>query len=70
MPSVATEKFVPYGYGFLCSSQTKAKKKVSSVGSTHDREHLSPGSVLEASFSNDSCVSSSIDDSSGKELNL
>lgn len=27
--------------------------------------HFSPGSVLDASFSNDSCVSSSVDDSSG-----
>lgn len=62
--------FEPYGYGFFCSSQTKAKTKVTSVGSTCDGEHLSPGSVLEASFSNDSCISSSIDDSPGKELNL
>ncbi|KAL8161152.1 hypothetical protein V2J09_012641 [Rumex salicifolius] len=30
--------------------------------------HSSPGSVLDASFSNDSCVSSSIDDSSGNML--
>ncbi|GLU01602.1 hypothetical protein SLE2022_189040 [Rubroshorea leprosula] len=41
-----------------------------SVGFSCYGDHLSPGSVLEASFSNDSCVSSSLDDSSGYRLHL
>ncbi|XP_010264430.1 PREDICTED: uncharacterized protein LOC104602441 [Nelumbo nucifera] len=35
---------------------------------TKDADHPSPGSVLEASFSNDSCFSSSLDDSPGNNL--
>ncbi|KAK0595139.1 hypothetical protein LWI29_003918 [Acer saccharum] len=50
--------------------QTKANAKGTSVGFVCDGKHLSPGSVLEASFSNDSCLSSSLDDSSGHRQHL
>uniref|UniRef100_A0A5B6Z2X7 DUF4378 domain-containing protein n=1 Tax=Davidia involucrata TaxID=16924 RepID=A0A5B6Z2X7_DAVIN len=48
--------------------QAKAKRAGASVGYSHNSDHLSPGSVLEASFSNDSCISSSLDDNSGHRL--
>ncbi|KAL6978166.1 hypothetical protein U1Q18_043221 [Sarracenia purpurea var. burkii] len=50
----------------------QAKETTSAVsrGYFHDINHLSPGSVLEASFSNDSCLSSSLDDNSGKGSEL
>uniref|UniRef100_A0A5B6Z2R2 DUF4378 domain-containing protein n=1 Tax=Davidia involucrata TaxID=16924 RepID=A0A5B6Z2R2_DAVIN len=48
--------------------QAKTKMAGASVGCSRDCDHLSPGSVLEASFSNDSCVSSSLDDNSGHRL--
>ena len=50
------------------SSQKKGKIRRNSVGISVDGDHLSPGSVLEASFSNDSCFSSSLDESSGKKV--
>ncbi|GAV85544.1 DUF4378 domain-containing protein/VARLMGL domain-containing protein [Cephalotus follicularis] len=46
------------------ASQNKAKMEGTSVAFSCDRDHLSPGSVLEASFSNDSFFSSSLDDNS------
>jgi hypothetical protein len=54
----------------LCyySAQKEGKIRRNSVGISLDGDHLSPGSVLEASFSNDSCFSSSLDDSSGKKV--
>ncbi|KAB5561122.1 hypothetical protein DKX38_006079 [Salix brachista] len=48
--------------------QEEGKIRRNSVGISADGAHLSPGSVLEASFSNDSCLSSSLDDSSGKKV--
>ncbi|KAJ9173053.1 hypothetical protein P3X46_016229 [Hevea brasiliensis] len=49
--------------------QTEGRVGGTSVGFSHDGDHhLSPGSVLEAPFSNDSCFSSSLDDSSGRRL--
>ncbi|XVE72084.1 hypothetical protein DITRI_Ditri11bG0010600 [Diplodiscus trichospermus] len=50
--------------------QTEAKAEGTSVGFASHGNHLSPGSVLEASFSNDSCVSSSMDESLGNRLHL
>ncbi|XP_021888309.1 uncharacterized protein LOC110807476 [Carica papaya] len=50
--------------------QTKGKTEGSSTAFVNDSDHLSPGSVLEASFSNDSCFSSSLEDSSGQRLHL
>ncbi|XP_010528487.1 PREDICTED: uncharacterized protein LOC104805573 [Tarenaya hassleriana] len=37
-----------------------------SLGYMHNSEYTSPGSVLETSFSNESCLSSSLDDNSGQ----
>lgn len=53
---------------WLCFSfQTKAgNEKGASDLLVCDANHLSPGSVLEASFSNDSCLSSCLDDILGK----
>ncbi|KAH8511286.1 hypothetical protein H0E87_008733 [Populus deltoides] len=48
--------------------QKEGKIRRNSVGISVDGDHLSPGSVLEASFSNDSCFSSSLDESSGKKV--
>ncbi|XP_058186569.1 uncharacterized protein LOC131303631 [Rhododendron vialii] len=48
--------------------QAKEKNPGASLGYLRDGDHLSPGSVLEASFSNDSCFSSSVDDSSAEPL--
>ncbi|GAB4827883.1 hypothetical protein Ancab_034767 [Ancistrocladus abbreviatus] len=50
------------------ASQAKSRTKRSSVGVSHDSNNFSPGSVLEASFSNESCISSSMDDGSGNVL--
>ncbi|CAK9150691.1 unnamed protein product [Ilex paraguariensis] len=50
------------------SFQGKPKTARASVGYSHDSDHLSPGSVLDASFSNDSCFSNSRDDSSWHRL--
>ena len=47
------------------SLQAKEKKAGDSLDYLHGSNHLSPGSVLEVSFSNDSCLSSSVDDCSG-----
>ncbi|CAI9110667.1 OLC1v1010732C1 [Oldenlandia corymbosa var. corymbosa] len=44
--------------------QAKRKSSNNSAGNLLTSEHLSPGSVLEPCFSNDSCCSSSLDDSS------
>ncbi|KAJ6684355.1 PHOSPHATIDYLINOSITOL N-ACETYLGLUCOSAMINYLTRANSFERASE SUBUNIT P DOWN SYNDROME CRITICAL REGION PROTEIN 5 -RELATED [Salix viminalis] len=52
------------------SSQKEGKIRRNSAGISLDGDHLSPGSVLEASFSNDSCFSSSLDDSSGCRMLL
>ncbi|MBA0560625.1 hypothetical protein Golob_017511 [Gossypium lobatum] len=49
-------------------SKTEAKAEGTLVGYTSHGDHFSPGSVLEASFSNDSCVSSSLDESLGHRL--
>lgn len=48
----------------LQSSQVRSKSTKYLAGCLQDCEHQSPGSVLEASFSNDSCASSSLDDGS------
>ncbi|KAJ6735006.1 DNAA INITIATOR-ASSOCIATING PROTEIN [Salix purpurea] len=48
----------------------EGKIRRNSAGISLDGDHLSPGSVLEASFSNDSCFSSSLDDSSGCRMLL
>ncbi|GLU10780.1 hypothetical protein SLE2022_275640 [Rubroshorea leprosula] len=50
--------------------QAKAKAEGTLVRLPCYGDHLSPGSVLEASFSNHSCVSNSLDDSSGYGLRL
>ncbi|EEF31078.1 conserved hypothetical protein [Ricinus communis] len=47
-------------------SNAESAFQVALLSSTCD--HLSPGSVLEASFSNESCFSSSVDDNSGRRL--
>ncbi|KAA8530587.1 hypothetical protein F0562_005296 [Nyssa sinensis] len=62
----STPKNVPcYGGHKLNTNMTfQAKSKI--AGALGD--HLSPGSVLDASFSNDSCISSSMDDNSGHRL--
>lgn len=39
-----------------------------SVDQPLDSEHLSPGSVLEAYFSTESCPSSSLDDNLGEDI--
>ncbi|GMI66165.1 TON1 Recruiting Motif 22 [Hibiscus trionum] len=58
--------------GHLFSSdigfQTEAKAEGTSVGFANHGNHFSPGSVLEASFSIDSFVSSSLDESLGHRL--
>lgn len=46
--------------------QAKMSTKKSSDGFSREVDHFSPGCVLDASFSNDSCISSSFDDNSGK----
>ncbi|KAM7516306.1 hypothetical protein LguiA_005889 [Lonicera macranthoides] len=48
--------------------QAKPKTAGASLRYGHDNNNLSPASVLEASFLNDSCFSSSLDDSSGHKL--
>lgn len=48
--------------------QSKPKATGASFRHMCDNDHLSPGCVLEASFSNESCFSSSLDDSSGHIL--
>ncbi|GAB2288869.1 hypothetical protein Dimus_023177 [Dionaea muscipula] len=48
--------------------QAKASKKTPDVAVSHEGDHLSPGSVLETSLSNGSCISSSIDYSSENVL--
>ncbi|XVF20778.1 hypothetical protein REPUB_Repub12eG0032700 [Reevesia pubescens] len=50
--------------------QTEAKTEGTSVGFASHADHFSPGSVLEASFSNDSCISSTLDESLGHRLHL
>ncbi|XP_022772093.1 uncharacterized protein LOC111314717 [Durio zibethinus] len=51
--------------------QTDAKAEgTAAVGFVSHGDNFSPGSVLEASFSNDSCVSSSLDGSLGLRLHL
>ncbi|XP_022759941.1 uncharacterized protein LOC111306307 [Durio zibethinus] len=50
--------------------QTEAKAEGTLVGLVSHGDHFSPGSVFEASFSNDSCVSSSLDESLGHRLQL
>ncbi|KAK3017096.1 hypothetical protein RJ639_007670 [Escallonia herrerae] len=49
-------------------TQAKPKTVGAPVRYSCDCDHLSPGSVLEASFSNDSCCSSSLDDTSGHKM--
>uniref|UniRef100_A0A2P2JPC2 Uncharacterized protein LOC8269347 n=2 Tax=Rhizophora mucronata TaxID=61149 RepID=A0A2P2JPC2_RHIMU len=46
----------------------QTEEKIRASKSTHYGDHLSPGSVLEASFSNESCLSSSLNDCSGHGL--
>lgn len=48
--------------------QARTKTPGNSIGFSLNGDHFSPGSVLEASFSNDSCVSSSLDDNSGYKV--
>lgn len=50
------------------SFQVKAKNEGILGEVSSDANRCSPGSVLYASFSNDSCISSSFDDSSGRIL--
>ncbi|KNA18472.1 hypothetical protein SOVF_070310 [Spinacia oleracea] len=50
------------------SGQAKLSNKRSSNGFSCTVDHYSPGCVLDASFSNDSCISSSIDDNSVKPV--
>ncbi|KAK9683193.1 hypothetical protein RND81_10G122300 [Saponaria officinalis] len=47
-------------------SQANSSNKRSSDGMSRGIDHFSPGCVLDASFSNESCISSSIDESSVK----
>ncbi|KMT18565.1 hypothetical protein BVRB_2g026990 [Beta vulgaris subsp. vulgaris] len=49
-------------------SQAKMSTKKSSDGFSREVDHFSPGCVLDASFSNDSCISSSFDDNSVKPV--
>ncbi|KAJ8761299.1 hypothetical protein K2173_001355 [Erythroxylum novogranatense] len=51
-------------------SQSEKMSDGPSIRLTRQGEHLSPASVLEASFFNDSCLSSSLDDNSGQLLPL
>lgn len=46
-------------------SQANLRIERTSNGVSRELDHFSPGCVLDASFSTDSCISSSIDDSSG-----
>lgn len=46
-------------------SQANLRIKRTSNGVSREPDHFSPGCVLDASFSTESCISSSIDDSSG-----
>ncbi|KDP32965.1 hypothetical protein JCGZ_12996 [Jatropha curcas] len=64
------QPFSPEDHAFNAETTFRAEgmKGSTFVGFSHDGDHLSPGSVLEASFSNDSCFSSSLDDSSGRRL--
>ncbi|XP_021763581.1 uncharacterized protein LOC110728222 [Chenopodium quinoa] len=48
--------------------EAKLSNKRSSDGFSREVDHFSPGCVLDASFSNDSCISSSIDDNSVKPM--
>ncbi|GMH20665.1 hypothetical protein Nepgr_022506 [Nepenthes gracilis] len=48
--------------------QNKSLTKRSSVGDSLMADHFSPGSVLDTSFSNESCSSSSMDDISGNMM--
>ncbi|KAJ0099572.1 hypothetical protein Patl1_21437 [Pistacia atlantica] len=56
--------------GHVSDTDVAFQTKDTLVGFARDGDHLSPGSVLEASFSNDSCFSSSLDDSSGHRLHV
>ncbi|XP_047310288.1 uncharacterized protein LOC124913898 [Impatiens glandulifera] len=46
------------------SFKVEERAKGASTRYSHDLDHYSPGSVLETSFSNESCLSSSLDDGS------
>lgn len=48
--------------------QVKSSKEGSLIELPCDANHFSPELVLDASFSNDSCVSSSLDDRSGTNI--
>ncbi|XP_059644159.1 uncharacterized protein LOC132285939 [Cornus florida] len=51
------------------SFQAKTRAPGTSFGAySHDKDYFSPGSVLEASFSNDTCFSNSLDDNSEHKL--
>ncbi|KAF9684125.1 hypothetical protein SADUNF_Sadunf04G0085300 [Salix dunnii] len=68
----ADQPMSPHAHMFNADKtcQEEGKIRRNSVGISADGAHLSPGSVLEASFSNDSCLSSSLDDSSGRRMLL
>ncbi|KAL9226534.1 hypothetical protein vseg_002336 [Gypsophila vaccaria] len=51
---------------FNRSSKANSSNKRSSAGISRGVDHFSPGCILDASFSNESCVSSSFDDCSVK----
>ncbi|KAJ4825596.1 hypothetical protein Tsubulata_022664 [Turnera subulata] len=68
LTSVPSEQSVSAVGPALNGSTPFQERKGSSFRCSHDGDHLSPGSVLEASFSNDSCISSSMDDSAGCRL--
>ncbi|XP_010265081.1 PREDICTED: uncharacterized protein LOC104602912 isoform X2 [Nelumbo nucifera] len=57
-------------HGQAFKTNRKLQVEGGQVGLLHsnDTDHPSPGSVLEACFSNDSCYSGSLDDSSGHNL--
>ncbi|XP_061948204.1 uncharacterized protein LOC133671452 [Populus nigra] len=68
----ADQPMSPHAHVFNADKTCEKEGKIrrNSVGISLDGDHLSPGSVLEASFSNDSCFSSSLDDSSGCRMLL
>ncbi|CAK7344317.1 unnamed protein product [Dovyalis caffra] len=68
----AAQPMSPHAHMFNADKTCQMEEKIgrNSVGISPDGDHLSPGSVLEASFSNGSCFSSSLDDSSGHRMLL
>ncbi|KAG8373738.1 hypothetical protein BUALT_Bualt11G0056200 [Buddleja alternifolia] len=73
MPTYDGESHV-HNHSHLCNSasSTNSQANAMAVKLSNDQslesEHLSPGSVLEAYFSNESCLSTSLDDSPGYKM--